>query len=93
MFFSLMPLIILLLLGVGVPVLVGVYVYHDAIKRGMDAALWTLIAVLVPMLAGFVIYLIVRSGYKKMICQNCGLYLEAHWSVCPRCGTQILENK
>lgn len=93
MFLTLVPLIILLMLGVGVPVLVGVYVYRDAIKRGMDAALWTLIAVLVPMLAGFILYLIVRSGHKKMICQNCGLYLEAHWSVCPRCGTQTFKHQ
>nr|WP_315024985.1 hypothetical protein [uncultured Aminipila sp.] len=92
MFFQLLPLIILLMLGVGVPVLVGLYVYNDAIKRGMDAALWTLIAILVPMLAGFILYMIVRDRHKKIICPNCGLYLEADWSVCPKCRMQTLKN-
>ncbi|MHC1723579.1 MAG: zinc ribbon domain-containing protein [Aminipila sp.] len=92
MLLSLLPLIILSILGVGVPVLVGLYVYHDAIKRGMDAALWTLIAILVPMLAGFILYMIVRDKHKKIICPNCGLYLETDWSVCPKCGMQTLKN-
>lgn len=34
MFLNLMPLIILLILCIGVPVLVGLYVYGDAMKRG-----------------------------------------------------------
>lgn len=93
MFLNLIPLIILLILCVGVPVFVGLYVYGDAMKRGMDAALWTLIAILVPMLAGFILYLIVRGKHKKIICQNCGLYLEADWKVCPKCGMQILEQQ
>lgn len=93
MFFQLMPLIILLILCVGVPVLVGLYVYGDAMKRGMDAAIWTLIAILVPMLAGFILYMIVRDRHQTIICPNCGIYLEADWSICPKCGMQTLAQQ
>ena len=42
-----------------IPVLIGVYVYRDASDRGMNAVLWTLVAVLAPSLIGFIIYLLV----------------------------------
>ena len=54
------PIMILLLT---IPVIVGVYVYRDAKRRGMNAALWTLVAVFAPSLIGFIIYLLVSSFY------------------------------
>ena len=45
-----------------VPVLIGVYVYRDSRRRGMNAALWTLIAVAAPALIGFIIYLLDRKS-------------------------------
>ena len=62
-----------------VPILVGVYVFRDASRRGMNAALWTLIAVLVPILVGFIIYLLVRGNYPDLKCPQCGT----------RCGSPI----
>ena len=44
-----------------IPVMIGVYVCRDAKRRGMNAALWTLIAVAAPALIGFIIYLLVRG--------------------------------
>lgn len=48
-------LVIYLAALICIPVLVGVYVYRDANSRGMNAALWTLIAILAPALIGFII--------------------------------------
>ena len=45
-----------------VPILIGVYVYRDAKRRGMNALVWTLIALFAPSLIGFIIYLLVRNS-------------------------------
>jgi hypothetical protein len=44
-------------------IVIGVYVYHDAAKRGMNSVMWTLIAVLGPLCSGVIIYLFLRSSY------------------------------
>ncbi len=88
MYFSFIILIYLMILLV-VPVLVGVYVYRDAKRCGMNAALWTLIAVLAPMLIGFIIYLIVRGGYSDLMCPRCGTAVTEQYVVCPKCGVRL----
>ena len=47
MFLGSIVLFVYLAVLIIVPILVGVYVFRDASRRGMNAALWTLIAVLV----------------------------------------------
>lgn len=42
------PLFMLMIIVALLPLLIGVYVYRDAKRRGMNAALWTLIAILAP---------------------------------------------
>lgn len=74
---------------VGLPVLIGVYVYRDAVQRGMNAALWTLVAVLAPAFVGFIIYLLVRSGYSDLKCPNCEAAVTEQYRVCPKCGTKL----
>ena len=66
--------IFLLVLSIGliVPILIGVYVYRDANRRGMNALMWTLIALFAPSLIGFIIYLLVRSSYSDLECPKCG---------------------
>ena len=56
---ALFPIIILFaaILSIGLEVLIGVYVYRDAVKRNMNAVLWTLVSVFAPYLVGFIIYL------------------------------------
>lgn len=53
-----------------VPILIGVYVYRDAHRRGMNAALWTLIAVAAPALIGFIIYLLIRGNDPDLQCPS-----------------------
>lgn len=72
-----------------VPILVGVYVFRDASRRGMNAALWTLIAVLVPILVGFIIYLLVRGNYPDLKCPQCGTPVRESYVSCPQCGTRL----
>lgn len=80
------PIMLLLLT---VPVLIGVYVYRDAKRRGMNAALWTLIAVFAPSLIGFIIYLLVRGSYSDLKCPRCDTRVNDTYVVCPRCGAQL----
>lgn len=62
---NILPLLLLLLAlaaWLALTVGVGVYVYRDARRRGMNAALWALVALLAPSLIGFAVYLVVRGG-------------------------------
>ena len=73
------------------PVLVAVYVYRDAKRRKMNAALWTLIAILAPSLIGFIIYLLVRGNYSNLKCPRCGTGVTEQYVVCPKCGVKLFD--
>lgn len=72
-----------------VPILIGVYVYRDSRRRGMNAALWTLIAVVAPALIGFIIYLLVRGNYPDLQCPQCAGSVTEQYTVCPHCGAKL----
>lgn len=82
-------LLILIPLILGVPILVGVYVYRDANKRGMNAVLWMLVAILTPSLLGLIIYLLVRNNYSDLTCPKCDTRVEESFVVCPTCRTRL----
>lgn len=84
--FVLLPLAVALL---AIPVLIGVYVYRDAKRRGMNAVLWTIVAVFVPSLTGFIIYLLVRGNYSDMVCARCEERVSEEFVVCPNCGARL----
>lgn len=86
---SLSAILIYLAIFACIPALIGIYVYRDAKNRGMNAALWTLIAVLTPVLVGFIIYLLVRGSYFDMQCPNCGTAVMEQYISCPNCGTRL----
>ena len=83
--FSLVVLVALLT----IPVMIGVYVCRDAKRRGMNAALWTLIAVAAPALIGFIIYLLVRGNYPDLQCPQCAEPVTEQYAVCPHCGAKL----
>lgn len=91
-FVSLIMTFFYLAIIVAVPVLMGVYVYRDTVQRGMNAVSWTLIAALVPVFIGFIIYLVVRKNYSDLKCPNCNFALEADWSVCPSCTAPLPDD-
>lgn len=72
-----------------VPVLIGIYVYRDSRRRGMNTALWTLIAVAAPALIGFIIYLLIRGNYPDLQCPRCAGPVAEQYAVCPHCGTKL----
>ncbi len=81
------PLLLLMgLLIFVVPVIIGIYVYRDAKKRGMNAILCTILAVLAPAFIGFIIYLIIRSEHSDLICPQCSKPISEKYIVCPSCG-------
>jgi len=83
------PLFMLMIIVVMLPLLIGIYVYRDAKRRGMNAALWTLIAILAPSLIGFIIYLLVRGNYSNLKCPRCNTTVTDQYVVCPKCGAKL----
>ncbi len=86
---SFFTIIFLLVIGLAVPMIIGVYVYRDAKRRNMNAALWTLIAMLAPSLIGFIIYLLVRGNYSNLRCPQCDATVTEQYAVCPRCSAKL----
>ena len=87
--FSIFFLIILVPLLFGIPILVSIYVYRDAARRGMNAVLWMLVALLAPSLLGFIIYLLVRNNYSDLKCPVCDTPVQESFVVCPNCRTKL----
>lgn len=83
------PLLILMSAVIFLPILVGIYVYRDANRRGMNAVLWTIIAILAPSLIGFIIYLLVRGNYSNLKCPRCETVVTEQYVVCPKCGAKL----
>jgi RNA polymerase subunit RPABC4/transcription elongation factor Spt4 len=70
--------------------ILGVLVYRDARKLGMNAWMWTLIAIFAPNGVGFIIYLVFRyNEKKKKRCQSCNYVLTDDYDVCPHCGNSV----
>ena len=83
------PVFMLMIIVALLPLLIGVYVYRDAKRREMNAALWTLIAILAPSLIGFIIYLLVRGNYSNLKCPRCDATVTEQYVVCPKCGAKL----
>ena len=83
--FSLVVLVALLT----IPIMIGVYVYRDAKRRGMNAMAWTLIAVVAPALIGVIIYLLVRGNSPDLQCPQCAEPVTEQYVICPHCGAKL----
>lgn len=83
--FSVMPIFIIFFLAI--PIALGVYVYRDARKRGMNTVLWLAVVLLLPAFIGFILYLLARTGYSDLQCPKCGEKVEDSYASCPYCGT------
>ena len=77
-------------------ILVAIWVYRDAEKRGSSGVLWLLIIIILGII-GIIIWLVVRppiGGHPKeqasgRICPNCGRPIPMDARVCPYCGKQF----
>ena len=78
--------------------LLGIWVYKDAEKRGKSGVLWLLIVWFVAFPIGLIIWLVVRppiGGAKKAdsgrMCPNCGRPIPMDARACPYCAKKFEE--
>ena len=88
-YITIIIMLIAVVLVLAIPIIIGCYVYKDAKRRGMDAVLWTVVAVLVPGLIGLIIYLIVRGNNTDVICPVCEKESSNNYVLCPHCGNPL----
>lgn len=78
-------------------VVIIIWVYRDAERRGMNGVLWALL-VLIGNLIGLLIYLIVRSDAfqappgrepSTRTCPNCQRSVASSFAYCPNCGSPL----
>lgn len=68
-------------------VLVAGYVYGDARRRGMNFIAWTVAAVMIPNLIGFLLYFALRKPIL-LPCLQCGWGVAPRAAFCSACGHQ-----
>ncbi len=76
-----------------IAILIAIWVYKDANKRGSSGALWLIIVILTG-IVGLIIWLVIRppiGGEKKAAdsdrrCPNCGRGIPMDARTCPYCG-------
>jgi len=61
------------------------YVYGDAKRRGMNAGAWTVVAVVIPNLIGFLLYFVLRKAIL-VACPQCGQGVAPRAAFCSACG-------
>lgn len=66
-------------------VLLTGYIYGDAKRRGMNALLWTLLALLLPKPIGFIAYFLLRRPLPSP-CPKCQSPVAADFAYCGKCG-------
>jgi hypothetical protein len=62
------------------------FVFADARRRGMRAAGWTLVAMLMPNLLGFLLYFVMRRPLAAP-CVSCSREIPVDQPFCPWCGS------
>jgi hypothetical protein len=81
--------------------IIGIWVYKDAEKRGKSGILWFLIVFFIGII-GLIIYFLVRDSKSDLLdsvggsshkverrCPNCGREIPNDARVCPYCGKQF----
>ena len=77
-------------------ILIAIWVYKDAEKRGSSGVLWLIIVILTSII-GLIIWLVVRPpiGGKKpeseRRCPNCGRPIPMDARICPYCSKKFEE--
>lgn len=83
-------------------IVVIVWVYRDAERRGMNGLLWALL-VLIGNIIGLLIYLIVRTDNMQVLknsqrsqstkpCPDCQKLVSLNFTFCPHCGARLQES-
>jgi len=69
-------------------ILLIVYVYGDAKRRGMRYVMWTLLAIFIPDAIGIILYFILRDPLPNP-CPSCGKSVKASFTFCPYCSASL----
>jgi hypothetical protein len=64
------------------------YVNRDALRRGMNRVLWTVLVILVPNALGFVLYFLLRHPLPEL-CPYCAAQVYAGSCYCAKCGHNL----
>ena len=67
------------------------YVYRDARRRGMNAALWTIVVLILSPgygVLGLIIYLLIREPLPYP-CPQCATSVSARFNFCPNCKSNL----
>lgn len=70
-----------------------IWTYKDAINRGLNAKLWTLIVIFGPSGIGLLIYFLVGRKQSFIKCGNCSNSIPSDSKYCNKCGTLVTEIK
>ena len=70
---------------------IGIWVYKDAKKRGLNARLWAFIVIVInPYFIGLILYMLVgRKEEKKGTCIECGEKVSIYDKFCRNCGAML----
>lgn len=78
-----------------IAIVLAIWVYRDAEKRGGSGALWLIIVIFTGII-GLIIWLVIRPpiGGKKVEgqdrrCPNCGRVIPMDANICPYCGKEF----
>jgi len=82
-------LLVILAFALPVMLMITLFTWRDAKRRGMNPVLWSLIAGFSPALMGFLIYLLVRSTHTHLLCTGCGSPVKPTDGSCPGCGAKL----
>jgi hypothetical protein len=65
-----------------------VYVNRDSARRGMNRALWTVIAIMITHGLGIILYLVLRQPVLSR-CPQCDAVVQGGFNYCPKCNHQL----
>lgn len=77
-----------LMFAVALVVCVALWIYRDAKSRGLNAWLWTIIAVLTSPFVGWLLYMLAARQEERRSCTACGAPVSLNARFCERCGSR-----
>jgi hypothetical protein len=90
-FLFVFPVFLMTLIGavmLAIYVLLIGYVFGDARRRGMNYALWTLLAIFIPSAVGVILYFILRDPIP-VPCPSCEAPARKGYAFCASCGAAV----
>ncbi|MDF2685038.1 MAG: hypothetical protein K0S55_219 [Clostridia bacterium] len=82
-------LIIFIVSIISAVILLGMWTYHDAKSRGLNAPLWTIIVLLGQNFIGLILYLLVGRKEAKIRCYICNATIHINSKYCNNCGNTV----